>query len=121
MKLEDSTVIQFEFKSRMKGVGLYKQAFTLKRITDSHRIMLHKVKSELTGGVQPLTRTEGEYFNVLAHLSVLCEPVTPQGKAKDPNWLENMHDPALKIELFKKLMEYQDSFYEADDEASEVS
>lgn len=119
MKLEESTIFPFEYKSRMKAIGLYKQTFLFRRITDSHRFAIHRVKMDMTDGKPPLTATEQNYFNMLANLAILCEPVTPPGKAKDPNWLENIADSQIKIELYSKLMDYQNSFYE--DEATDAS
>lgn len=113
--IERQREIVFEYQSKMKDIGFYRKSFILKRMTDGHFARIAYLKSQMTGGIPPIDQFESQYLNALAHLQVLCEPIPAPGEKVEDTWLEDILDSTLKLSLFKRLMDYQMSFFEVPD------
>lgn len=110
-QIERETVINFEHESEMPDIGLYRQAFRVKRKTSELIRDVANAKVDLAGGRVIVDPGDRFLLEVQANLSILCEPVLQPGEKKDDEWLDNMVDPALQIALYNKVVEYQNSFY----------
>lgn len=109
---ERETTHTFEYQSKVKSIGFYKQTFKFKRMVDGLICKIAALKAEMSGGMYIADQWDSLYISALAHLHVLAEPIPAPGEVVSKTWLEDIPDTNLKLKLYSALMDYQMSFYE---------
>jgi hypothetical protein len=111
--IERHREIPFEFKSKIRDIGNYRRVFKIYRTTPGLQTEISRVKSNLMGGTTPVKSTDAFHLEMVAYISVLCEPIWAKHEVKDENWLDNefLNDVAMLRSLYDKIVEYNNSFY----------
>jgi hypothetical protein len=114
--VERSKEIVFEFKSKIRDIGNYRRVFKMFRLTPGLQIEITRVKSRLMGGEMPVRNTDALHLEMVAYISVLCEPVWAKSEKQNENWLDDefLNDVGMLRELYEKIVEYNNSFYVED-------
>jgi hypothetical protein len=108
--------IPFEFKSKIRDIGNYRRVFKIHRVTPGLQTEISRVKSSLMGGEIPVKNTDAFHLEMVAYISVLCEPIWSKQEVKDDNWLDNefLNDVTMLRALYDKIVGYNNSFYVED-------
>jgi hypothetical protein len=112
MKIEREMLLDYTFQSRMPDVGEYKRKFKLLRKRPKLDTAFVATKSALLGGQIPANRGDELLIDAISTLSVYFEPVDDSGvPSKERDWVDNILDQEIIFDLYKKFIDYQESFY----------
>jgi hypothetical protein len=69
------------------------------------------------GGETPVRNTDALHLEMVAYISVLCEPVWAKTEKQNENWLDDefLNDVGMLRALYEKIVEYNNSFYVEDE------
>lgn len=116
-KIERSKIINYEFKSEMSDIGVYRKRLKLLRKRPSLQSAFTANKTALCGGIPPVTKFEMLMIDAMATVNVFCIPVDDQGNEypvdhkERSGWMDDILDDEILLDLREKWIEYQNSFY----------
>lgn len=116
-KVEREKIIDFEFESGMRDVGVFKAKLVLKRRTAQLVTDIKYAKAKMLGGQRAASGGDELHFEVMATLANAVEP-TPNPTPLNPSgWVNEILDPAIWYAIFGQWQDYQDSFSAGPDNA----
>lgn len=116
--MENYKDIPYEYKSKYKDQGIYRNKFRLLRKTARMELEIVNAKSGLTAGISPGAINDIMFVSACAHCQVLVKELGSDGKPNGRQWAEEIIDRDIIVDLANKCLEFQDSFLEVTDNAT---
>jgi hypothetical protein len=103
--------INYEYKSELTDVGVYKTRLRLYRWTMGLELQADANYSAATGGLRNPREYNDNLIYASANISARVKPIDQFGKlVEDPKWISDIVDPNIIFDIFLKLIEFDNSF-----------